>query len=613
MKENNPNHIGSNENVEIKSIGDIFFRFIDAFRKLWYISVILMVLLSIVGFFYYKKTYSPDYQSRAIFSVSAADYSGKNKTSYSSNNQLTEDLTVSFDYLINNEVFYEIIGRDLGTGYVPATITITNIPNTNIMNMLTDSSDAEMAYKTIKSVLKNYSTVTAFVVGDTKMKIIEQPTMPKEPINPYNPIKYILIFALIGFGIGLIPVLIKALFLKTIQTGDDVKKYLSIYLFGNVPFVDSKDAKGNIIKDYSILNKDVGFRFLESMRSVSSRCERMFKQEKTRVIVVTSTKSGEGKSTFSMNLAYSLSKMQHKVMLIDGDLRKPSLKNRVKSKTPSFSLGEYLDGKVKSSQAITNLKDTRVLAITPDKKTENPVDAINSDNMKAFINDVKSVVDYVIIDAPPCSGLSDAAALAQYSDGVVYVVKESSVRVNRVINSLQEFSYTKKPILGCVLNGSSESSKSMYGYGRYVNGKYGYVIRRQGYGGGQYGMYGYGYGDSPASRYGKYGYGKYGYAEKDDYGYGYYGDYGVSGPNSEKEFESTEHKLTKHIKMSSTEDEKKAIEIEKNEAEKKEAEEKANPKTRKQMKKEYKALKKQQKAEMRNKSKHKEESKAEDE
>ena len=603
MKENNPNHIGVKGNKEVKSIGDMFFRFLDAFRKFWYISVILMVILGIFGYFYYKKTYVPTYESRAIFSVTATDYSGSGKFTHTNNNQLTEDLSVSFNYLINNEVFYEIIKQDLGLSYVPATIEIISVENTNILNIKTSSADAKMAYKTIQSVLNNYSSVTAFVVGDTKLKVIEQPTQPTEPINPYMPIKGVLLFALIGFAIGMIPVFIVGLFVKTIQTGDDVNKYLSIYLFGNVPFINAENAKGEKVTDFSILNKDVGFRFLESMRSISSRCERVFKQNNAKVIVVTSTKSGEGKSTFTMNLAYSLSKMQHKVMLIDGDLRKPSLKKKVKAQTPSYSLGDYLDGKIKSSQAITNLKDTRVIAITPDKKTENAADVINSDNMRSFIEDVKSVVDYVIIDAPPCTGLSDAAALAQYSDGIVYVIKESSVRVNKVINSLQEFAYTKKPVLGCILNGSLEGSKSSYVYGKYAYGKYGYGVRRRGYGGGQYGMYGYGYGDSPRARYGysrygkKYGYG-YGYGYGDEIQYGYNGTYGEYGKTSEKEFDTSVHKLTKHIKMSSTDEEKKADELKRIEEEKKDAEEKANPKTWRQIKKEEKEIRKKIKQEL---------------
>ena len=606
MTENSLTNKKSRMNPDSFNIGEIFFRFFDAFRKFWYVSLILVILGGLFGYFSYKRSYSPYYESKAIFSVKAANYDGDSKASNFNNRQLTEDLSMSFNYLINNEVFYEILKQDMKLDYVPATITITPIENTNIMNIVASGSDADLAYKTIKSVLKNYGSVTAFVVGDTKLSVIEEPTKAFEPANPYNPIISILQYALVGLFISMIPSIIIALFIKNIQTSEDISKYLSIYPFGTLPFLPPEDKKAKVKVDCSILNKDVGFRYLESMRSVSSRCDRVFKEEKTKVILVTSTYSGDGKSTVSMNLAYSLSKMQYKVMLIDGDLRKPSLKNMVHSDTPSFSMGEFLDGKVKSSQAIVNLKDTRVIAITPDQRTEHPVDVINSDAMKTFMADVKEVVDYVIIDAPPCTGLSDTAALAQYCDGVVYVLKEARSRVNKIINTLQEFSYTKKPVLGCILNGSYESSKNIYGYGRYSYGRYGYGIRRRGYGSGQYGMYGYGYGDSPRAKYGygKYGYGKYGvfgkygYGERygygdERYGYGSEDAYGEYGKTTEKEFKSTEHKLTRHIKLSSTEEDRKNVEEERIKDEQLEEEQRNNPPTRKEIRKAEKEFRKQ--------------------
>ncbi len=608
MTENSITNSKSKMNPDSFNIAEIFFRFFDAFRKFWYLSVILVILGSIFGYFYYKKTYVPHFESKAIFSVKAANYDGNKKSSSFNNRQLTEDLSVSFNYLINNEVFYEIIKKDMKIDYIPAIITVTPVDNTNIMNIVANSSDAELAYKTIKSVLKNYGTVTAFVVGDTKLTVIEEPSKPLEPANPYQPIWGILMFAAFGLAISMIPSLVAALFIKTIQTSEDIDKYLSIYPFGTLPFLPPENKKAKVREDCSILNKDVGFRYLESMRSVSSRCDRVFKQEKIKVILITSTQNGDGKSTIAMNLAYSLSKMQYKVMLIDGDLRKPSLKSMVHSETPSFSMGDFLNGKVKSSQAIVNLKDTRVIAITPDQSTEHPVDVINSDGMKTFMEDVKDVVDYVIIDAPTCTGVSDAAALAQYCDGVVYVLREAKVRVNKIINTLQEFSYTKKPILGCVLNGSFESAKNSYGYAKYSYGKYGYGIRRRGYGSGQYGMYGYGYGDSPRAKYGygkygKYGYGygvfgKYGYGERYGYGderYGYGSEevYGEYGKTTEKEFKSTEHKLTKHIKLSSTEEEKQNVENERIKDEQLEEEQKKNPPTRKEIRKAEKEFRKQ--------------------
>lgn len=574
MKTNNTNRIGTTIRKEQKSLADIVVKFIEAYKKFWAISIITLLLGATIGWIYYGKNYVVDYESKATFSITAPDYSGSTNKSFSNNSQLAQDLSISFNYLINNEVFYEVIQKDLGITSIPATITIATVENTNIISIAVNGTDPKMCYKILNSVLKNYGSVTDFVVGDTKLTVLEEPALPKAPNNPYNPFKTILAFAFIGFILGCIPAVIYALFVKTIKSREDVEKYLNTSYLGNLPAIvldgkgekiyketelkekaqqekpDKKEKKNKKNKKKelegtekycSILNKNVGFRYVEAFRSIASRCEREFIKNNARVIIVTSTKSGEGKSTFSMNLAYSLSKNQKKVMLIDGDLRKPSIKEMVGAETPSYSISSFLDGKIKSSQAITNLEGTRVLALTPDKPSEHPVDTINSDAMKNFIREVKQVVDYIIIDAPPCSGLSDAAALAKHGDGVVYVVKEDEVGVNKILDTMQEFSYTKKPILGCVINGSVGKINLAYGYGsHYGYGKYGY------------GRYGYGYG---GRRYG-YGYGQYG-----RYGYGY-GGYGAYGDLSDREFKSSAHTVTKKIKMSTTEEEKKALEKE---------------------------------------------------
>lgn len=583
MKTNNKNHIGTTTRKEPKSFAEIVVKFIEAYKKFWVISIITMLLGAALGWIFYAKTYVVDYQSEATFSITAPDYSGSTNKSFSNNSQLAEDLSVSFNYLINNEVFYEVVKKDLGISGIPGTITITTVEGTNIISIKVNGTDPKMCYKVLQSVLKNYASVTDFVVGDTKLTVLEEPALPKSPNNPYNPFKMILAFAFAGFLIGCIPPVIYSLFIKTIKSRGDVEKYLNTPYLGNLPAIvleasDEKIYKETEIKEKaeqdkqnkrikkkelkkkkkelkgtekycSIINKNVGFRYVEAFRSIASRCEREFIKNNVRVVVVTSTQSGEGKSTFSMNLAYALSKNQKKVMLIDGDLRKPSLKEMVGSKTPSYSISEFLKGKIKSSQAIINLEGTRVLALTPDKPSENPVDTINSDSMKNFIRDVKQVVDYIIIDAPPCNGLSDAAALAKHGDGVIYVVKEDEVRINKILDTMQEFSYTKKPIMGCVINGSVGKINLAYGYGsHYGYGKYGY------------GRYGYGYG---GRRYG-YGYGQYG-----RYGYGY-GGYGAYGDLSDREFKSSSHTVTKKIKMSTTEEERKELEKEREKLKKEE-------------------------------------------
>lgn len=531
------------------SLYQILLVFWKALKKMWPIMVILIVVMGIIGYSRYRKSYVPAYETKATFSITAPQYDGTEDRSYTNNNELASILSVSFDYLINNEVFYEIIKNDLGIDSIPCTITISAVPETNILSIVTSGSDREMSYKVVESVLKNYGSVAEFVIGDTTLDVLEEPVMPKEPVNPYAPLKSVMMFGLIGMFIGAVPVVLYGLFVKKIRSKEDVEKELNVNFLGMLPQVFSEKKNESI--NCSIANKEVGFNYLEAMRSINSKCEKQMEKNNYKVILVTSTAEGEGKSTLALNLAYSLSKTQKKVMLIDGDLRNPSLYKMVDQKMNSYKMEDFLGKRMKSSQAIVNLEGTRVLMLAPDKKSKNAVRVLNSPEMEQFIQDGRDVVDYIIIDAPACSGLSDAAILAKYSDAVIYVVKEEFVKVNKIIDTLQEFSYTRTPIMGCVLNHSS--GQMSFAYGK----RYGYG-RRYGYGK-RYGK-GYGYGK-------RYGYGGY-------YGKAYgYGSYGVYGTVSEKEFDKESHKVSRKISLKTTDEQRKALEEERKALEESKAQE----------------------------------------
>lgn len=535
MTSNYTNHAQTSEKQEERNITEILFSFLKVLRTFWWAVAIVMIITGVLGFFRYKNNYVPNYESKATFSITAASYNGEEDRSYTNNSQLAEELSVNFDYVINNEVFYEIIEKDIGLDYMPSKIEISSVEGTNILSIVVTGKDAQLNYDVIESVVNNYGSVAEFVLGDTKIDILEEPVVAKKPNNLFSPWSDVIKFLLFGLGIGMVPCGLYAFFVRTIKSTEDVEKYLSVPCYGALPvvFMDKKQVGSRYC---SVVDKNVGFRYLEAMRSVSSRCERVLKKQNCKVILVTSTKEGEGKSTISMNLAYSLSKAQCRVMLIDGNLRKPSLRKMTGVETVDFSMEQFLDKKIKNSKAIVNIPESRVLLCAPNLKSINPIQCLNSDEMEKFIQEVKEVVDYVIIDAPHCGETSDAAVLAKYSDGVIYVVKEDETRVNKIMDTIQEFSYTRTPIIGCVLNGTIGRLNSLYGYSyekRYGYGKkYGYGKR-------------YGYGKS----YG-YGYGGYGYG---DYGYGEYGEV------SEEEFSVAEKKVSKKISLTTTEDEKRAL------------------------------------------------------
>lgn len=518
------------------NLSQIVASFLKAFKKLWIIMVIIMAIFTVIGYQKYKRSYVPNYETRATFSITAPEYNGSEDRTYTNNSELASILSVSFDYLINNEVFYEVIKQDLGINYMPSVITISAVPETNILSIVASGSDADMTYKVVQSVLKNYGSVAEFVMGDTQLDVLEEPAVPKEPTNPYDPVKNAIMYALIGMFIGVLPSVVYAFFVKTIRNKEDVEKQLNVTYLGSLPGI-VLNGKNKKLKNCSILNKEVGIRYLEAMRSINSRCEKELVKNNYKVVLVTSTLDGEGKSTLALNLAYSLSKSQKKVMLIDGGLRKPSLYNMVEQKINSYRIEDFLERRIKSSQAIVNLDGTRVLMLAPSEPSKDAVKYLNSEQMERFIEESREVVDYVIIDAPPCRELSDAAVLAKYSDGIVYVVKEDFVKVNKIIDTLQEFSYTRKPIIGCVLNSTEGKLNLAYGYGKH---------------------YGYGYHKGYGSKY----YGKYGYG-KGGYGYGDYDNvYGAYGEVSDKEFRNKGRSVSKRISLETTEEQKKALQEE---------------------------------------------------
>lgn len=540
------NYSNSQLKLEERSLAEIISSFMSGVKRFWWLIIILAVSFGMLGYKRAIDTYVPMYQSKSTISITAPVYSGDRDLSRTNDAELAEELSISFNYLINNDLFYEVIENDLGVNAINGVITVSTLEDTNIITIDVTGYSAQEAYDILNSVMNNYASIAQFVLGDTELTVLEEPTVAAEPMNPFSCYKTVGTFGFIGILLSMIPVIIYGFFIKTVRSKKDIEELLNIKCFGSLPvvimpekiidgkktkykkpfilkrilFIVSKKARDReqdrLSGNHTILDRKVGFRYLEAIRTVSSRCEKEFAKNNYKVVLVTSTVAGEGKSTLTMNMALSLSKSGHKVMLIDGDLRKPNLRKLTGAKGTSYSMGDFLNKKVSLKEALINVADTRVVMIAADKPTPNPIEKINSDNMKMIIEQCRNVADYVIIDAPPCAGLADAAALLKYADAAVYVVREDYAKVGTILDALQELSYTRKPLLGSILNNSKGKLGISYGYG-----------------------YGRGYG--------------YGYGYRKGYGYGYGYGYGEYGTVTDNEFRAKERTTTKSIKISKDE------------------------------------------------------------
>ena len=196
--------------------------------------------------------------------------------------------------------------------------------------------------------------------------------------------------------------------------------------------------------------------------------------KKCRIIGVTSAQPSEGKSTVSVNLAYSLAELGESVLVIDGDMRRPAVHDIVgASQIPGVS--DILTGKSSLNEAVVRYKstaDSTAFGLIPGGEIpDHPAELLNSSRFGKVLEVVSTVFDYVIVDLPPVNAVIDAVNVAKHTDGLVVVLREDHCPRYVLNECLEQLRYAKANILGFVMNGCIEGAGKHYQY-QYRNQPY---------------------------------------------------------------------------------------------------------------------------------------------
>ncbi len=194
------------------------------------------------------------------------------------------------------------------------------------------------------------------------------------------------------------------------------------------------------------------------------------------VIGVTSAQASEGKSSTSINLAFTLAELGGRVMLIDCDMRRPSLHANMGTElAPGMS--DVLLGKVNLSDVVSIYKSstdsTSFDLITGGEIPDHPSELLNSNRFQKLIEVVSSAYDYVILDLPPVGPVIDAVMVSKCTDGLLIVIRENHCPRFVLDDCMQQLHYAKANILGFVLNGCVEGAGKRYQYSQKYAYQYG--------------------------------------------------------------------------------------------------------------------------------------------
>ncbi|MGG7214934.1 CpsD/CapB family tyrosine-protein kinase [Clostridium nigeriense] len=200
----------------------------------------------------------------------------------------------------------------------------------------------------------------------------------------------------------------------------------------------------------------------ESYRTLRSNIQYSSFDKEYKVIVVTSSEQGEGKTTTAGNLALCMAQGDKKVILIDCDLRKPSLHKEFRISN-LVGLSDVIVGKADLTKAAH--KYNKNLVVLPSGKIPpNPSEMLSSKTMGKLLETLKESFDYIILDTPPVQAVTDSQILSTKADGTILVVRSEKTKKDSVENALNLLKKVNANIIGTVLNGVEASRNKYYYY-----------------------------------------------------------------------------------------------------------------------------------------------------
>ena len=461
-------------------------------KRIWIVgivSVLCSVILAVSTFF----LITPKYESSAMFYVNNNSLSVGDTSFSISQADITAAKSLVDTYIVilnsrsclNDVIDYS--GIDISYTDLEEMISASSVKGTEVFEVVvtsTDPKEAEILANAIAYILpKRISNI----VEGTAANIVDYAIEATKPCSPSYP-KVSFIGFVIGFVLSLAVIVLREIFDVTIRDDEDLNRCCDYPILASVPDMmsqtqssgqyygygnrSSSKTRSDSIKKQAVIGKNISFVASEAYKLLRTKLQFSFVDEVVCPVVgVSSALAGEGKSLSSVNLAYSLAQLDRKVLLIDCDMRRPSLSTKLPiNKTPGLS--NYLTGygDIGAVIQLCSLDDEKSFdVISSGDNPPNPIELLSSSKMAKVLENLKRVYDYVILDLPPVGEVSDAMVAAKLTDGILLVVRQDYCNSVALSSAISQFEFIESRILGVVLNcvGESTGKYSRYGKGYY--------------------------------------------------------------------------------------------------------------------------------------------------
>lgn len=444
----------------------------------WWVILLGAAASAMIGHIVANEQYYFTYTTSATFVVSSR---GSDNNVYN-NLSSAQTLAAAFSNVLNSSIVKKKVCEDLGLSEFSAQVGAEVISETNLLVLTVTADTSEMAYRIIRSIMENYTSVFPSVSGNAMMEVLQEPPVPQSPDISLSTKEMEKKGFLFGTFLCATMFVLVSFLNDSIKSDRDLADKLDAKPLGTIYFEKKYKTLFSQLhhKKTSILVTDptVSFWFTEGYKKIAARLTYMAAEIDGKVIVVTSIAENEGKSTVAANLALTLARNPAKVLLVDCDLRRPSQhlifeKNVDEHRT----LSDLLSHECTWKDVIHYDKEKGIYILFSGKSYDNSTEIVSSEEMSNALKIFRKDFDYIILDSPPMSLMADAEVLADRADMSVMVVRYGMVQAQDINDAIDTLSNCDCRMTGCILNQARViqdilPGRGGYGYGKYRYGEY---------------------------------------------------------------------------------------------------------------------------------------------
>ena len=429
------------------------------FRKGW-IILLLMVVFALGARFV-----SINYIEK-IYEAQTTMFTGKEQGLQTnitlSDLQASNRLIVDYQEIANSryviEPVMEELGLDMELKDFRKALSLEILSDSRLFSLGFSDSDPELAAKVANAMALQLTQAVSEIVSVENISIVDMALVPTNPVSP-NVNIITLLAAVFGLVIGLLYIYFNDLFNDSFDTQESVERELQMDVIAIIP--KYKEKKNAYNRGLIALNEPNSY-LAESFKMLRTNINYMNKETESKVIMLTSSVASEGKTTTCCNLAITMAQEHKKVLLVDGDLRKPNLFRLFKiNMLPGLT--DIIYGKYALEEAVQHAVNVPGLDIlTSGRHTSMTTELLGSVSFRKIIDDARAKYDYIIIDAPPVLNVSDTIIISKLVDKVLFVVAMEKTNRALVREAKKGLDKVSVKTMGMILTNMTINPRSYY-------------------------------------------------------------------------------------------------------------------------------------------------------